>query len=361
MGINEFSPDTKTVTQFPSLLIDGNDGAVLLVNNDPNNSIYIGGDRGVSPQQRVTNTIPPLGSIALDATDGPIYGVMPVGQTAVCQIIPKGTAYAPSPVLIAQQILNSGVVIVDNPKPILTGPLTIPATPTQLVKGPFLVNTYQSWNLFFNWGGVGGATPYVEIILSWFADPNNAFLTYEEKWIVPVDNVSNYIGHGPHYGPYMSVQFSSYDNLSNTMNWQLMGSNRPINETTIRQSNTQNPPGFGTDDILLNLDQSNLGPGASTPSTPVNYYNGPVTIRFGITGATAVNTAQLFLKFQPVAVDFGNNNSVVLAGPMATGTEDDRIINMNFPRRPITASITNNQSSGNINVRCRIIAKGAVQ
>lgn len=358
---SEFSPDTKTVTQVPSLLVDAGSDSILLVNNDANNTIYIGGDIGVSPFSRINNTIPPLGSITLDGSSGPIYAVTAIGQTAVCQIVPKGVSFAPSPVLIAQQILNSGVVIVDNPKAILTGNLTVPATPSTLNQGPFSVNTYQSWNLFFNWGGVGGSTPYVEMTLSWAVDLNSNFVTYSEVWILPVDNVSNFFGHGPHYGPYMSVQFSSYDNLPETLHWQLWGSNRSVNETTIRQQNTLNPPGYGADDILLNFDGT-LAAGASSSVVPVNYYNGPVTVRFGVYSATSVNSTQLFLDFQPKAVDFNTNTSMLFAGPSTiTGQAIDQFFDVNLPKRPITALVKNSQSTGSTNFRIRIIAKGAVQ
>lgn len=373
MGINDgiggFQPDTLTVTSGrPVKLSDQTDEAILLVNNDVNNTIYIGGDQGVNPSRNVTSTIPPLGSLAVNASDGPIYAVCVVGQTAVIQVIPGGISYAPSPVLIAQQVLNSGVIVVDNPKSLITGNVNV-APSSSVTKGPFIVNTFQSWVLSMIFSGPVPATPEMSLRFYWTNDAAGTSYTYIEDFIVNSDgSVSTgfaaYVGHGPMFGPYMWVQFTNADNAT-AINpaISLFGSGRITNETTLRTWNAGAPPGLGTDDALLFFDNNSLAPNSSSIVQVGNYYNGPVTVRFGVNAASIVaNTVQLFIRFRPVS-DFGNNAGYIFTGPAtAAGTlSPDQTFNVNFPRRPYDVQVQNTSGTITVSYRVRIFAKGAVQ
>lgn len=368
-GIGGFQPSSVLVgAGRGTFLADQSDEAILLVNNDPNNTIYIGGDQGVSPSQSIIATIPPLGSVALTTSDGPIFGVCAVGQTALCQIIPGGLAYAPSPVLIAQQVLNSGVIIVDNPKALINGNVSI--TPSNNVtRGPFTVNTFQSWVISMTFSGAVPANPYMPLRFYWSTDVAGQNITYIEDFVVTSDGsvgtgFATYVGHGPMYGPYMFVQFSNDDNAT-TINplISLFGSGRPTNETTLRSWNVQAPPGLGTDDALLFFASNSLAANTSSAVQVGNYYNGPVTVRFNVTAASIVaNTVQLFVRFRPIA-DFGGNAGYIFTGPaVAAGLQSpDQVFNVNFPRRPYDVQVQNTSGTIAVSYRVNIYAKGAVQ
>lgn len=367
-----FQPFTTTVTNASTLLVPGASEAVLLVNQDVTNTIYIGGDIGFNLATNAIGTIPPLGSLALDSTDGEIYGECLPGLTAVCQVIPQGLNFQPSPVLVAEQLLTQGLVIVDNPVTLANYTNLSPFSlgnggPFLLFPGgPVLVNKFQSWGLFFQNTGATPTTPYVGITLEWFNDAVSTVPMHTEYWVVSSNTtVFTYeYGHGPMHGPYMNISFYNYQLTGGSIpiSFTLFGSSRVQYESTIRSigSNVALSPGYGIDDVIIWNISNSLAAGTSTSVFPAHLYNGPATVRFEVNNASGANVVQLNQNYEPIAADFSSQGSMLLRGPPATGLVSDTVLDIHLPKRHTSYQVVNSGTT-TVTYRFYVTARGSTK
>jgi hypothetical protein len=364
-----FSPSTNQVSNQASLIAYPYDGKLLIVNKDPNNEVYIGGDQGVSATNPNTyGTIDPLGSITFDNNEQ-IFAICADGQTATVEVLPDAESFSVSPAAIAAQIFASGVSLVDNPVTLANytagSPFTVPVSGSGTVSlfstNPTPTNKYQSWGLFVQNRGSTPAIPYLRMQMQWFNDSQSTIPMHTEDWILNT-NASYFTwfsGHGRMHGPYFNINFTNYDGTTPVpLAITLFGSNRIETEDSIRSNTTAAPVnGLGTDDVLFWGASNTLAANASVGPIAAHLFNGPCTIRFRVTGASATNVVQLGINFEPIS-DFNNDNSVILEGPTATGSVSDQVLDIYLPKRHSSFTVTNSGTT-TVSYRVMVIAKGA--
>lgn len=249
--------------------------------------------------------------------------------------------------------------------------ITLPAGPGfGLTRGPFLVNTYQSWQIqIANTAGVP-STLGVEFIwsidaqmgLGVYALPVN--ITKDEYWEFDfaLGNVGDlFTGTGPHYGNYLSIRFTNYDVTTKTFNYQLWGTNpvAPPLRSSIRLNNPSanaELSGFGADDILLNDSQA-VATGTNGTKVLLKFYNGPVTITMNTGTATAASSILAMMRIEPASV-FTFDFARVQMNVVTTG-EANLIAQLYLPKRTISYTPRNSSSGNTLTVHTTIIANGA--
>lgn len=360
-----FAPSTNQVSDQASLISYPYSGKLLVVNRDLNNTVYIGGDQGVSATNPNTyGTIDPLGTITFDDPQQ-LFAVCAKGQSATVEVIPDAESFSVSPATIATQISESGIALIDNPKPIyVQNPISITAG-NSADAGPFLVNQFQSWFLSYQpLNTAQGSSPYVLLNLAWSTDAAGLVITHSEKFLFKTSAVSNpvffYFGHGPMYGQYLNISLTNYDTVTSTFVFELFGSNRVVTETNVRSyASPGTTQGFGDDDILYFENNTSLANGATSTLRFANMFNGLGQLRIRVTGASGLGVVNFMMNDEP-ASDEGGFNSLIVSLPQTSTTvpQPDYLQQLLLPKRHTSFQVTNGGTTP-ISYRIWLTAKGA--
>jgi hypothetical protein len=281
-------------------LVEANQGSVLLFNEDPINTVYLGSKNSILANDNTG--IAPLGPKSSLAVDGSanVFAAISAGLSANVAAYPSGVAFT-NPVGItslAQLGSFSGT-------PAGTVGSGSPMTVLNLVD----VSGYTSYdlNLWLTALSPGGFEAVVvgEIQLQWFDDTVSGIPVFEEDWwfwaarAAPVAaNGNGLAGCGPMHGRYMTVTvqvpFASAFNA--TLQYiNIFGSNRTVPYSDWRQNvNSVQPEcdglaylgGSGTsfDNVLARCDVSSVG-ASSSYWIPMGLYSGPVYFHMRFSGA----------------------------------------------------------------------------
>lgn len=356
--------ETVTIGKNAVQIANANTGPILITNKSFTNSIFLSYQQSVDTTNASSaSEVPPMGSVELNP-QSTIWAACAGNLTAPLQIMPEGSGYSPSPVEIATQILNSGVILVDQSNTLTSQSAFVIGAGATVGTLVFDVRTYQSW--LFDWVpnvlGAGGTNPYIRATFQWWADAAGTILVFQEDWILPATatNWPTISGHGLMHGPYMSISFTSYDSVADTIAFNLIGSTRNApSASTLRSNGAAASGGFGTDDVLGFLANNSLAAGLSTTEQPINYYNGRVLLKLRASGTSiAANTLLFHLKTQPIT-DFGSVDNSALGFPtVANGTSSpDALYEFLLPKRPCTFTVQNT-GSVTISLRVLIVAEG---
>jgi hypothetical protein len=349
---------------------------VLLVNNDPTNTIYLSNSAAYLQLDTTKVTpLPPGSSVIFDGTLD-IFAFTAPGKSATLSTFPSGVSYTQGVGIqpISQQgsfAGSGGFLTMSNP----TGTYTI--VPLTDVSG------FASYdlNLYAFASPAGGASQGValEIVLQWFDDMTSGIPVFEEDWWVwqgraaASAGTNSLAGTGPMHGRYMQVTANiPAAQTGNTIfqYFNLYGSNRPVPSSDWRQNqatinpqvqnltttNTSQVVGTAFDNILGGVN-SYSAPLNQVTFTPLGLYSGPVFLRFQ-TALVGANS--------PVLVSIENAvGGTLIAGAscpniISTFTNDtsDHEITVLAPRAPM-ALITHAPASGPMSYTFQVVAQQA--
>ena len=326
---------TSNLNQF---LVNGNQATplynaglfdtVMFINTDVNNAVLLSSSRSLNNGSQDINTIPALGSLTMDGRTA-WYGItLNPGLTAMVEVAPGGSSFAPSPAqiiaqlvdsslpfLIAEAVKTAGVPPTDNPVPLVTLPGSGVTNPNfnQLVAagGSFTINsgpggldasTFQSWvgKIFASATASGtGTTPYVRVTFNWSLKVDNSDPLHVEDWVIatgPFSFFSNFLNHGqgPCYGDTLSITFTNYDTQPVNITYGLFGSFRTRIRPILRSQYNWLPAsslpnealGLGSDSILASANFGAIPNLSSSPDQLINLFDGPVTVAASVTPTT---------------------------------------------------------------------------
>lgn len=376
MTVNAFST-TVVGNKTPAVqLIESGQGTVMLLNNDPVNTVFLGNNYGI--QYDDASGVSPLGpkaSLSFDGTQD-VWATTAPNQTASVSAYPSVISFTTPQTItpLAQIGSTSGA----GSQPINA----ISSTPiVTLVDisgfASYDLNTY----IYATSPGVAGSMLIADIQLQWFDDLTTGIPVFEEDWQVWVgraaltsggSSVFNVMGGcGPMHGRYMSVNILNFATVGGTLQWfNLFGSNRNlpysdwrqdaanVNPETAGLSLATNTSGVvGYENILACL--TGFVVAATTRLwLPFNLYAGPVFLRFQASAALnndpAISHAAYQIAGQP-ATGIGPPNNIIWNGNNS-GAEVE--VNLILPRAPCYLTLAG-LASGSVTVSCQVIAQQA--
>jgi hypothetical protein len=192
---------------------------VMLTNLSLVNTIYLYEDTSVDPADlNRSSQLPPLGTMVVDGTLNE-YAICIAGQTANLQAVPHGESWGPSPAQIAEQILASGIPIVNNDDNVLVsvgsvlpgggGSITFPSTGFYDVTG-------LSWGLALNSRNLS-VSPGPTVVNVQFWDPSGSYLVGHKTitfWPGTSSGTSTVIAGGPTRGSMCRVVINDFSAVS---------------------------------------------------------------------------------------------------------------------------------------------------
>jgi hypothetical protein len=340
-------------------LVTGDGEDVLLFNSSTVNTVYLTAQNAYTSTDAGTLRVTPLGpqqSVVFNG-DKDVFGVCPLGTTAVVFCYPSATNY--TPFNTTQSLFNTG-----NPG---SGPyFTIPANTFnyQVFSGD--VSRWNSYDLSLYAYGTpqnSGSAQALQISLSWYDVP---YTTASPPSAIFVENWYCYIGtakltndfnlmaaNGPMHGQYMTVTITNIGSSPVSVDWfNLFASPRTVPYSDWRQDSSNlaavnllqlnglspaldtETAGTGFENILVSIPNQVFGTGLQF--IPMPLYSGPVSMNWSVNTQALVNAPVL------VALTTQTGGELV-AGTACPGVIDsfsntigvqDRH-SFNFPRAPV--------------------------
>jgi hypothetical protein len=376
LTVNAFST-TLVSNKTPAVqLIEAGQGTVMLLNNDPVNTVFLGNNYGI--QYDDGSGVSPLGAKASLSFDGTqdVWATTAPGQTASVSAYPSVISFTNQQGItpLAQIGSTSGSGSIP-----IAGISSTPIVTLVDISGfaSYDLNTY----IYATSPGTAGSMLIADINIQWFDDLVSGIPVFEEDWQVWVgraaltsggNSVFNVMGGcGPMHGRYMSVNILNFATTGGTLQWfNLFGSNRNLPYSDWRQdaanvapesaglSLATNTSGvIGYENILACLTGFTVV-AAARLWLPFNLYAGPAFLRFQASGALnndpVISHAAYQIAGQP-ATGSGPPNNVIWNGNNA-GTEVET--NLILPRAPCYLTLAG-LASGSIVVSCQVIAQQA--
>lgn len=353
-----------TIGSSPVQLIEIDDPPTIIQNLDTLNTLTLGSDSGVSPDRSGSFPLQPGGSVTLDGSVCPTYGICPIGQTASVIKIPGGLNFAPGPATIAAILSASGISLLANPKAVfnITSPVALPTNGSQQFITPL-----GSVNMGNNNPGVyvGNFLGYEFSLVTTCntAETSGTFTLVQVDFFenqtdtVPIDSIRWYVsaatagktsyGKGPMRGQYMQISMfngttAALSQSLTSMRWN--GSGRSYQRDDWRDINSGNVTTGGfkqtAGDMQRNqvfADQSLLNGAGTVLNRLGNNWAGRTKLFLNVLGLT---TKQVLFQLQEAA-GLGGQVERVFLGDAATQIFEAEYI---LARVPYLMTFTN--SSG---------------
>lgn len=308
-----------------TLLVAAGEGPVQVVNNDSNNTLYLGDNPSIASTDQKVTPLGPLTPVSFDGS-ADIYGVAAKGQTVQVLLYPSAVGWAPSasqiigqltlstlPVLIADAVQSAGVPPIDIPATLyVIFNQDVPADGT-FSTGHINVSRYQSYDMVLkvaNSHNNADTIPYMRFTFKWSLAADNYDPIHVEDWIVPVTpfnfvySYTNY-GAGPCYSDTLDIVATSYDTVINSFTIGLFGSYRTRLRSIMRgvynfnsDGTLNETAGLGSDAILASMSGTNLAPGSSSSSQLVNLWHGNADL-YLTSSIAAIDCLECHIQPQP--------------------------------------------------------------
>lgn len=284
--------------------------SVLIINNDPVNSIYLTNNSAylVVDVTKVT-PLPAGSSVVFDGTQD-VFAFTAPGTTAQVTLFPSGINFTAGGGI--KQLAQAGG---------LTGTpaATLPAAGQVVILNQVDVSAYTSYDLnmyaYASSPGIAGAPFSCQVQLQWFDDLTSGIPVFEEDWWpwigraaiasigVGGNSMNPLAGAGPMHGRYLSVivalpgtsttgailQWFNFFGSARTMpysDWrqQMTAVNPQVSNLVIQPPSFE--PDFGFDNVLATISSGVLS--ANTVAfVPFNLYAGPAYYRLQASAAPA--------------------------------------------------------------------------
>lgn len=326
-------------------------GPMLLQNRDLATTVYLGPDSGMTPTSSDVEILDPLGSLGLDGLSD--RWVMTASGTAVVQSSPGGTAWGPSPLLIAEQIAASGVPLLRSTTLLAqgtnvalpgSGAVTLPAS------GFFTLTQIAFYLYIAIQAGAGATVPFTSVELQWTDTASGVAMPEDQAYIAQGSTKLVTAAYGPVAASALKVVLTNLDTHAATFDYVLLATSSvygQVPQVLFASSGGVAVPGFTGPNVqpqagLLSSSALAVGAGA-TVTRLIPLYSGEVDSSITQQGVSSGN-----FTFQMVpAASLGQFSTAVplLSNNTLTGggIETDRI---KLPRIPMLCSYKN---SGAVN------------
>lgn len=201
----------------------------------------------------------------------------------------------------------------------------------------------------------GVSIPYYDVVFQWSIDPTFSgiqAIVDEETFGFPSNATANQqiAGHVVVRAPYLRIELRNWDTVQKPISLGVFGSNR-IEERSQFHSVVHNNPllnGNGSDNVLA-TDSLTCPAGVTTVWGDLNFYNGPVTVRFRCTDTASIPKQVLLcaINAQPTGT-FNASSHLQWTLPLdaAIGASKQPLVDhVTLPRRVCSIAVTNNDTS----------------
>lgn len=286
-------------TGYAPLLINAGDGPTMVINRDTVNQLYVGDDNSIAAKQGTgsISIIDPLGFMVFDGVDSK-FGLSASPAAGVIVDTVKGaTQWAPSPVLIAEELSAAGF-------PILTAPTLLDSFSSLAISGAGTTRahntiTQPTYEGAMTLNATAGGLLFCQVDLAW--DINGVVVDHDTFDV----GVANNLGgthtiafRGPTKGNGLTVSFLESSGTTTVTNYQLFQSSHTLDHhdwhsTGVAGAATFNGVGPVTGFAPRLRILGNLAT-VSIPGSTTNAYTLPLwTGKFSIKANTASNTTDL--------------------------------------------------------------------
>jgi len=265
------------------------DGPYQIINRSLEFAIWAAGNPSVSVG---TGTVIYPGTSATWEQDGDLW-LIPEGGTAEVTISYDVSTWQPNPIAIATAILNSGVIVVDNPVEFFAN-LVLTGNPTDL----FDISRYQSISVDFNAFPNPIVTKELNVYIEWYESENlGTLIATQLVQFIPGADTPKWSAQLPCIGAF--VRFSCVGQAGSSCLVQAVASHRSVD--TMTQTIYENSTGTVSPWLYIRTDAINNGQNIA------NNYWGPwygeieCTIDFATAGPPGANSVVSYNSWIPGA------------------------------------------------------------